>query len=108
MNIYKYHYIALCSVLISPNLLAKEETKRSSIYNLTLKELLSVQVFSLATSTEKTLASTPSVASVITAADIKLLGAKTLSEVLNTIPGVHVSLSNELYSPKFIIRGITT
>jgi hypothetical protein len=78
MSIYKYHYIALFRTNMPPNLHAEEETKRQSIYDLTLKELLSVQVFSLATGSEKALASTPSIASVITAEDIKLLGAKTL------------------------------
>ncbi|MFH1020116.1 MAG: TonB-dependent receptor [Pseudomonadota bacterium] len=51
----------------------------------------------------------PSVASVITADDIEKMGARTLDEALETVPGLHVSPSNKnqldaIYS----IRGIHT
>jgi outer membrane receptor for ferrienterochelin and colicin len=63
---------------------------------------------SISTGTSKSLAKAPAVASVITAKDIKQMGATSLSEVLAKVPGLHVSNSSQLYAPKFIIRGITS
>jgi outer membrane receptor for ferrienterochelin and colicins len=62
---------------------------------------------SIATGTQKPLHLAPAVASVITAEDIKNMGATTLDEALAMVPGVHVSVSplkdlNSSYS----IRGI--
>jgi len=62
-----------------------------------------------ATGSQKPVHLAPSVASVITAEDIKNMGATTLDEALETVPGLHVSPSNKnqldsIYS----IRGIHT
>ena len=62
-----------------------------------------------ATGSLKPMHNAPSVASVITAEDIEQIGARTLGEVLETVPGLHVSVSNKnamdlIYS----IRGIQT
>ncbi|WLE98234.1 MAG: TonB-dependent receptor [Candidatus Electrothrix communis] len=50
----------------------------------------------------------PSVASVITAEDIEKLGATTLDEVLETVPGLHVTPSYVHLDPIYSIRGIHT
>ncbi len=50
----------------------------------------------------------PSVASVITAEDIERLGATTLDEVLETVPGLHVASSYGHLDPIYSIRGIHT
>ena len=51
----------------------------------------------------------PSVATVITKEDIKEIGATTLSEILETVPGLHVSpSSNAFLSSIWSIRGIHT
>lgn len=64
---------------------------------------------SIATGSKKLISKAPSVASVVTAADIDEMGARTLSEILDTIPGLHVALSSSpTNSPKFQIRGIAT
>lgn len=63
---------------------------------------------SIATGNKKLISKAPAVASVVTASDIKEMGARTLSEVLETIPGLHVSLSSQANAPKFQIRGIST
>jgi len=73
-----------------------------------LKELVEIEV-SLATGTSKPLKLAPAVAAVITAEEIEAMGATTLEEVLETVPGLHVVLStfnrtNSCYS----IRGILT
>jgi outer membrane receptor for ferrienterochelin and colicins len=65
------------------------------------------ETVSIATGTKKPLRLAPSVASVITAEDIKAMGAQTLDEVLEAVPGVHVSLSSR-YSSLISIRGVHT
>ncbi len=67
------------------------------------------ELISIATGTEKQVRFAPSVASVITAEDIRKHGATTIDEVLEMVPGIHVSLSttNALNSV-FSIRGIHT
>lgn len=63
---------------------------------------------SLSTGTKKSLAKVPSVASIITAKQIKEMGARSLTEVLDRLPGIHAATSSEIYGPKYIIRGITS
>ncbi len=61
---------------------------------------------SIATGSPQALRRAPAVASVITAADIAAMGAKELDEVLETVPGIHVSRSPVRYMSMYIIRGI--
>ncbi|HEY2928087.1 TonB-dependent receptor plug domain-containing protein, partial [Piscinibacter sp.] len=63
-------------------------------------------VVSIATGTQLPVSRAPSVATVITAEDIKALGATDLDEVLETVPGLHVSRSSIAYSPIYTIRGV--
>jgi len=71
-----------------------------------LAELVELEV-SLATGTSKPLNLAPSVATVITADDIEAMGAATLDEVLETVPGLHVQPSvGNIFSPIWTIRGI--
>lgn len=65
-------------------------------------------MISLATGKNQTLSRAPAVATVITAEDIEAMGATDLDQVLETIPGVHVSLSSTRFSPIISIRGIQT
>ncbi|MFK8018335.1 MAG: TonB-dependent receptor plug domain-containing protein [Pseudomonadales bacterium] len=67
------------------------------------------ETVSISTGTNKPIRLAPSVATVITQEDIERLGAVTLDEILETVPGLHVSVSktsklNSVYS----IRGIHT
>ena len=61
---------------------------------------------SIATGSKQSLRRAPSVASVITAEDIKNMGAKDLDEVMEAIPGVHVTRSATSYFSSYEIRGI--
>src|SRR3990172_3425491 len=61
---------------------------------------------SIATGQRQLLSQAPSTASVITAADIESMGAADLDQVLETVPGLHVSNSPILYNPLYVIRGI--
>ncbi|WP_457354954.1 TonB-dependent receptor plug domain-containing protein [Roseateles sp. P5_D6] len=63
---------------------------------------------SIATGTAQTLRRAPAVATVITAQDIAVMGAADLDEVLETVPGLHVSRSTGAYSPQYLIRGVAS
>ena len=65
---------------------------------------------SIATGTKQLLRKAPSSATVITAEDIAAMGATTLSEVLETVPGMHISRNNlqNNYTPTYGMRGILT
>lgn len=61
---------------------------------------------SIATGTRQAAARAPAITSVITAADIAAMGATDLDDVLETVPGVHVSRYTQGYSPIYVIRGV--
>lgn len=61
---------------------------------------------SIATGSKQPLRRAPAVATVITAQDMAAMGATDLDEVLETVPGIHVSHSNQAFSPLYVIRGI--
>lgn len=61
---------------------------------------------SIASGYKQPLTKAPAVATVITAADIKAMGATDLDEVLETVPGIHVSRRASGYTPIYSIRGV--
>lgn len=61
---------------------------------------------SIATGNAQSLRRAPAVATVITAEDIAAMGATDLDEVLETVPGIHVSRNVQGYNPLYVIRGI--
>lgn len=96
----------LCTV--SFGVVAQQDAASDDIYNLSLADLAKVEI-SIATGNSTPLDRAPATASVIQAAEIQAMGARTLDDVLETIPGLHVSLStlsrlDSIYS----IRGIHT
>ncbi|NOX27819.1 MAG: TonB-dependent receptor [Gammaproteobacteria bacterium] len=64
------------------------------------------EFISLATGASQPISRAPAVASVITADDIEALGATDIDEILETVPGLHVSRSALAYNPIYSIRGI--
>lgn len=48
----------------------------------------------------------PALATVTTAEEISAMGAHDLDEVLESVPGMHVSVEALLYGPKYALRGI--
>jgi outer membrane receptor protein involved in Fe transport len=64
------------------------------------------EMISIATGSRRPIAKAPAVASVITAEDIKAIGATDLDEVLETVPGLHVARSFTGYNPIYTFRGI--
>ncbi len=63
---------------------------------------------SIATGSVQPTARAPAVATVITAAEIVAMGARSLDEVLVQVPGLHVSRSVNFNSPIYSFRGIHT
>ncbi len=70
---------------------------------LPLEELMTV---SIATGTPRSLAEAPAIATVITAADIRAMGATDLDQVLESVPGLHVSRTHLAYNPLYVMRGL--
>ena len=67
------------------------------------------EFISIATGTKKAIHKAPSVATVITSDDLKMMGAKTVYEALETVTGIHIYPSNlDRMKPNFSIRGIHT
>jgi len=64
------------------------------------------EFISIATGIRQPIAKAPAVATVITADDIRAMGATDLDEVLETVPGLHVSRDPFGYQPAYIFRGI--
>lgn len=64
------------------------------------------QMISIATGYRQPIAEAPAVATVITAEDIKAIGATDLDEVLETVPGLHVARDPLGYDPIYTFRGI--
>ena len=63
-------------------------------------------VISIATGSAQPISKAPAVATVITAKDIKEMGATDIDEVLETVPGLHVSRRAANYTPIYTFRGI--
>ena len=62
-------------------------------------------VISIATGIQQPIAKAPAVASVITADDIRNMGATDIDDVLETVPGLHVA-RNQFFNPIYVFRGI--
>jgi outer membrane receptor for ferrienterochelin and colicins len=63
---------------------------------------------SIATGSTQPVTHAPAAASVITARDIKAMGAIDLDQALESVPGLHVSMSNVGMNPIYEFRGIAT
>lgn len=99
----------LLSLMVSAAAMAQSgETAPNDIYNLSLAELGQVEI-SIATGNSTPLDKAPATASVIYAAEIEAMGARNLNEVLEAVPGLHVSLSTlSRLDSVYSIRGIHT
>ncbi len=89
---------------------ARPEADLEDLIELDIEELaeIKIQKASIATGIEQTLAEAPAVLTVISAEDIKAIGATDLDEVLETVPGLHVSRDFKAYNPIYSFRGIYT
>lgn len=65
-------------------------------------------ILSIATGFDQPIAKAPVVASLITADTIKAMGASEIDEILESVPGLHVSRSPIGYNPIYSFRGVHT
>jgi outer membrane receptor for ferrienterochelin and colicin len=98
----------LISFMIGTSVFADEEKEKNfaNLAGLSLEELMRVEVVSIATGKQQSIADAPAVTKVITEKDIEAIGATDLSEVLATVAGFHVARSKFLYSPVYTVRGV--
>lgn len=64
------------------------------------------ETVSIATGTQQPLNLAPAVTSVVTAEQIARIGATDIDQVLETVPGLHASVSSSAYNSLYQIRGI--
>jgi iron complex outermembrane receptor protein len=83
-----------------------EAEKVDDFFAMSPAELAATPIVSIATGTPKPIFQSAAVTSVITAEQIKSMGATELHEVLETVPGVHASLQENVYDYNYSIRGI--
>jgi len=77
----------LLLALFHPKPMANDEMVMAPLWNLSLEELLKVQVTSVASNVASPVREQPAVVSIIHAADIQQAGARDLIDVLRLIPG---------------------
>jgi iron complex outermembrane receptor protein len=88
--------------------LAAPAAQAAELWDLSLAELGKIRITSIATGTRTPVDKAPAVASVITADDILAMGATDLDQVLESVPGLHVTRSDQAYTPRYVIRGISS
>ncbi|MBV1930061.1 MAG: TonB-dependent receptor plug domain-containing protein, partial [Gammaproteobacteria bacterium] len=84
-----------------------------SIFGFTIEDDLSSfygdeDFISIASGISQPISKAPAVASVVTAAQIKQIGALDIDDILETIPGLHVARNPIGYNPSYTFRGIHT
>lgn len=103
MRSFYYVPLALTSALLLHVSVALAESSEDEDLLLAYGDKSSI---SIATGSQQSLRRAPAVATVITAEDIVAMGATDLDQVLETVPGMHVSRSGGLYTPLYMMRGI--
>ena len=100
---YSIHsMIGLIFYISLPSLLQAEFDEEEELMNLYGDE----EIISIATGNAQPISRAPAVATVITADDIKEIGARDIDEVLETVPGLHVARSTIGYNPIYTFRGV--
>jgi len=98
-------FVTCCACLISASAHAQpvsteeEERALSQIYG-------TEDMVSIASGYKQPISKAPSIATVITADDIKQIGATDIDEALESVPGLHVERNTIGYNPIYTFRGI--
>jgi len=101
-------YLFICGTWSLSAIADQQNDELNKFFSLSLEELAKVEI-TTATGNSKPLDKAPATASLITAAQIEAMGARTLNDVLETVPGLHVSLSSLSRLDSILsIRGIHT
>lgn len=100
---FKASLIAIIGMMFVFNFAHADESEEEALLELYGGE----ELVSIATGTAQPISKAPAVASVINAAEIKEIGARDINDVLETVPGLHVS-KNTLGGDIYTFRGIYT
>mgnify|MGYP000216616706 CR=1 FL=1 len=102
MMFFKRYLPLVITIFLLPALtaIAQDEDELASFFG-------DEEFISIATGTSQPISKAPAVASVITAKNILQIGATDIDEILETVPGLHVS-RNAGYTPIYSFRGIHT
>ncbi|MCW8929965.1 MAG: TonB-dependent receptor [Gammaproteobacteria bacterium] len=100
--------MSISSQAASPASNEYSELDQSILNEISLEGLYDLPLVEIATGTAVPLEKAPAVASLITAKDIKAMGATTLYEVLESVPGIHISPSTLTASSVISVRGVQT
>ena len=105
---HKRPMLRLCLSFSSTLLLTEPVLASGDLWDMSLDELGKIRVTSIASGTQTPLDKAAAIATVITEDDIAAMGATDLDQLLETVPGLHVGRSDQDYTPKYIIRGISS
>lgn len=94
--------VGSCCLLLTSFAWAEDYT--GSLLDLSWEELTQVKVI-IATGTEQPLNEAPATVTVITADDIKKTGATNLTQILETVPGIHINANSFGNRPLVHMRG---
>lgn len=97
----------VCILSLSSHLSAEEQLSTEDLMNLPIEDLLNMQI-SVATKTATSLQDAPSTVSVITGEEIRNMGARTIADVLRTVPGFDIVLPTNSPQHRIYIRGMTS
>jgi iron complex outermembrane receptor protein len=106
---FTYHPLLALALIVAG--LARSDcasARDESLWEMSLEQLGQVRITTLASGTATPLDKAAAVTTVITEADIIAMGATDIDQILETVPGLHVGISDQGYAPKFIIRGISS
>lgn len=103
MRFSKVQFFTTFCMVLTADIACSQSTEEDIFLSFGDEEFVSI-----ATGQQQSLAKAPAVATVITAQQIEAMGATNLDEVLESVPGLHVSLSSLWFSPIYSMRGIHT
>src|SRR4051794_17134521 len=81
---------AIAAMLAGPNCAAAEQDAQLDLTQLPIENLLNLEVYSASKFAQK-ISEAPSAVSVVTAADIKAYGWRTLADILRSMRGLYVT-----------------
>ena len=99
IGIFSLSALAAASTASAGAPLSAEEAELAMIYG-------DKDTVSIATGSAQPLRRAPAVASVITAEEFAAMAARNLDDVLESVPGLHVSRASVRYAPMYAIRGV--
>jgi outer membrane cobalamin receptor len=95
------------ALMLYSDFVKAEANKVDDFFAMSPAELAATPIVSIATGTPKPIFQSAAVTSVITAEQIKSMGATELHEVLETVPGIHAGVQDSTGDYYYSVRGIS-